>query len=690
MTMSANRSPNRLIHEKSPYLLQHAYNPVDWYPWGEEAFEKAKEEDKPIFLSIGYSTCHWCHVMAHESFEDERMAELLNERFISIKVDREERPDVDSVYMKICQQMTGHGGWPLNLFLTPDQVPFYAGTYFPPKGSYGLPSFEEVVTQLYRTFKEDPEQIADVTASVNQAIEKSQLKKSNQRLGQPDVHKGYQLFTRLYDEEYGGFGGAPKFPSPHNLLFLLHYYHLTNENQALQMAEDTLDAMASGGLWDHIGYGFTRYSTDEKWLVPHFEKMLYDQALLLMAYTEAYQLTKKPFYREISEQIITFVNREMTGEYGAFYSGIDADSEGVEGKYYVWTYDEVHELLGEELGELYADAYQLTPTGNFEGANIPNRIGSDFEKVASRHRISVERLESRLEQARQFLLEEREKRVYPHVDDKVLTSWNAMMIAGLAKAAQAFGQADYTKMAKQAFEFIESRMFVDGRLMARYRDGEVKYQAYLDDYAYLILSALELYEVNFDLSYLNKATSWMDDLIDLFWDDDHGGFFFNGDDAESLIDREKEIQEGATPSGNSVAAVCLAKLASLTGEVQYSEKLESMYDVFYPIVKQHPYSTPFFLKAILMTEFPSKEVVLLGSGEEPSYRTFVKRAHETFTPNVVFLSSASGEQLAEAAPFAKEYRKVDEQATVYICENFSCQAPTTDLEQAANQLFGSS
>ncbi|MFC0015660.1 MULTISPECIES: thioredoxin domain-containing protein [Allobacillus] len=679
--------PNRLINEKSPYLLQHAYNPVDWYPWGEEAFDQAKKENKPIFLSIGYSTCHWCHVMAHESFEDEETAKLLNERFISIKVDREERPDVDSVYMKICQQMTGHGGWPMSVFMTPDHIPFYAGTYFPPKGRYGLPSFQDVVKQLYETYQNDPKQIKDVTASVERAIERSQLKASEQRLDQTAVHRGYELFTRLYDETYGGFGGAPKFPAPQNILFLLNYYNQTNNEQALQMAEHTLQAMANGGLWDHVGFGFTRYATDEKWLVPHFEKMLYDQAFLLMAYTEAYQVTRNPFYQQISEQIIQFVKREMTSEEGFFYSGIDADSEGQEGKYYVWSYEEVYQILGEQLGDLYTDAYQITKQGNFEGKNIPHLIDVDLKQVAERHQLSVHEISKQLEEARNLLLNEREKRIYPHVDDKMLTSWNAMMITALLKAAKAYQQPEYTDMASQALTFIEENMYQNSRLMARYREKDVKYKAYLDDYAYLAWAYLEYYEIDFDLTYLQIAKQLMDELFTLFWDDQEGGFFFYGDDGETLIDREKEIQEGAIPSGNSVAGVLLARLGSLTGESNYIEKLEAMYHLFYPTVQKHPYVTSFFLQSLLMTDFPSKEIVLLGNKEADSFNEFIQHYQQSYNPQLSLIAGNATE-LVKVAPFAEGYRQINGQTTIFVCENFSCQVPTTDYKDVIDQLFG--
>ncbi|MRG85664.1 thioredoxin domain-containing protein [Salinibacillus xinjiangensis] len=685
---SEQRAANRLIDEKSPYLLQHAYNPVNWFPWGQEAFAKARKENKPIFLSIGYSTCHWCHVMAHESFEDEEMAQLLNERFISIKVDREERPDIDSVYMKVCQMMTGQGGWPLSVFLTPDLVPFYAGTYFPKESKYGRPGFKEVVTQLYQKYKEDPEHISEVTESVTNALEKIYVKKGEKRLTKEVTDRAFHNLGRMLDVEYGGFGGAPKFPAPHNLMYLLRYYHVTGKLAALQMVERTLKSMADGGLYDHIGYGFTRYSTDQKWLVPHFEKMLYDNAMLLMAYTECYQITKKPFYKEISEQIIEFVMREMTNDAGAFYSAIDADSEGVEGKYYVWEYEEVFDVLGEDLGELFAEVYGITSHGNFEGKNIPNLIDTDLPEIAEKHSISLELLKDKLEQARGKLFEERSKRVYPHLDDKVLTAWNALMIAALAKASKVYGENKYLKAAKKALSFIQQQLVVDGRLMVRYRDGQVQNKAFIDDYAFLLWAHVELYEATYDISYLDKSESWVQEMIDLFWDEEHGGFYFYGSDSESLITREKEIYDGAIPSGNSVAAFILTKLGYLTGHTEWLEQVEEMYYTFQESVNDYATGSTQFLQSLLLTEFTSKEVVILGDRTDKQRQELLIHIQKHFLPNVAVLVGESEDQLGNIAPFTKEYRKIEGQTTIYVCENFACQRPTTDIDVALSNIFG--
>ncbi|MFC4557603.1 thioredoxin domain-containing protein [Virgibacillus kekensis] len=675
--------PNWLIDENSPYLQQHAYNPVDWYPWGEEAFDIAKKENKPIFLSVGYSTCHWCHVLAHESFEDEQVADYLNKHYVSIKVDREERPDIDAVYMKVCQMMTGQGGWPLSIFMTPDKVPFYAGTYFPRESKYGMPGIMEVLSQLAKKFHEEPDHISEVTKSVTDALAKTVSTKSETRLTKDITDQAYQQLGRRFDFNHGGFGSAPKFPAPQNLLFLQNYYHFTGKKAALKMAESTLQAMADGGIYDHIGFGFARYSTDEKWLVPHFEKMLYDNALLLCAYVDCYQITGNPLYKKISEQIIDFVMREMRSKDGGFYSAIDADSEGVEGKYYVWDYEEVFDVLDEDLADLYCAVYDITQEANFEGKNVPNLIDTNLESAAEEYNMSLDELESHLEEARVQLLEAREQRVYPHVDDKILTSWNAMMITGFAKAGRAFENTDYLRVAKDAAAFLDEKLTVDGRLMARYRYGEVKYYGYLDDYAFLLWAQLELYDATFNTEYLERARELADQMISLFWDEENGGFFFNGEDSEELLSREKEIYDGALPSGNSVAAVMLARLGYLTGVTEYHNKLEEMYHTFYKDIDQGPSASTFFIQSLLMMDNPTKEVVVLGDKNE-----LVNRLQREYLPGVNLLYSKDHGQLANAAPFTSDYKKVNNQTTVYICENFACKQPTNDLDEAYRLITG--
>ncbi|MFD1167690.1 thioredoxin domain-containing protein [Oceanobacillus caeni] len=684
--MTTNRQPNRLIDEKSPYLLQHAYNPVNWYAWEDEAFDKAKREGKPIFLSIGYSSCHWCHVMAHESFEDEEVAKILKENYVSIKVDREERPDIDSIYMKVCQMMTGQGGWPLTIFMTPDKVPFYAGTYFPKTSKYGRPGLIEALTQLYQKYVEDTNHITSVTQSVTDALTRSITPKSNNRLTKETLDKAYEQLAKGYDFTYGGFGEAPKFPMPQNLLFLLRHYYFTGNTAALKMVEKTLKDMAAGGIWDHIGYGFARYSTDEEWLVPHFEKMLYDNALLLMVFTECYQITKNPFYRQISEQIITFIKREMTSNEGAFYSAIDADSEGVEGKYYVWDYEEIFDILGHDLGGLYVDVYDLTPEGNFEGKNIPNLIDQDLEYVAREINLPLDALLKQLEKARTKLLEKREQRVYPHVDDKILTAWNGLMIAALAKASRVFSNQEYKKMAENAMEFVEENLFVKNRLMARYREGEAKYNAYIDDYAFLLWAYIELYETTFSKKHLKHAHFLSEQMLELFWDEEHGGFYFSGKDSEQLIAKDKEIYDGAIPSGNSVAAVMLTRLGYLSGNTSYLDKVEEMYFTFFNDVNRMASASPFFLQSLQLMEYKTKEVVILGKKDNDKGIHLLKEVQTEFLPNVVFLFGEAPENFSEVAPFATAYKQIDDETTVYICENFACRQPTTNIENALKAI----
>lgn len=676
-------SANKLKTEKSPYLLQHAQNPVNWYPWGDEAFTKAKQENKPIFLSIGYSTCHWCHVMAEESFEDEQVAAILNEKYIAIKVDREERPDVDSIYMKVCQMMTGHGGWPLTVFMTPDKIPFYAGTYFPKESKHGLPGLIDVLIGLADKYEQVPEHISEVTKNVTDALNKSAIEKSNHRLNKRHADQAYMQLAKQFDFLYGGFGEEPKFPMPQNIMFLLRYNYYSGNKDALKMVETTLKHMARGGIFDHIGFGFARYATDSEWLVPHFEKMLYDNALLLIAYTECYQVTKDPFFKEVSEKIITFVRREMTSQEGAFYSAIDADSEGEEGKYYTFTYEEVFNCLGDHLGEVFTETYDITPEGNFEGKNIPNLIDIDVDLTEAEN----DSLLNELEEARLKLLDYREKRVYPHVDDKILTSWNGMMIAALAKAGKVYEKPEYTEAAVKAAHFIENSLIIDDRLMARYRDGETKYKAYLDDYAFLIWGYIELYEATFTPAYLEKASKFAKQMVELFWDEQHGGFFFTGKDSEQLIAADKEIQDGAIPSGNSTAANVLLRLGSLTGETLFIDKAEEMYYTFYEDMNRYPQMSPFFLQAMLVMENHSREVVVLCEENKPEVKHFLQKLKQSFLPDTALLVAKAPNQLEHAAPFAANYKKVDNQTTVYICENFTCKQPTTDLEKAIKELL---
>ncbi|MDD2190844.1 MAG: thioredoxin domain-containing protein [Eubacteriales bacterium] len=564
-----NEKTNRLMHEKSPYLLQHAYNPVDWYPWGDEAFSKAKSEDKPIFLSIGYSTCHWCHVMAHESFEDHEVAEALNRDFVPIKVDKEERPDIDSVYMSVCQALTGSGGWPLTIIMTPDQKPFLAGTYYPKNRRYNVPGILEILevaAQEWRTNKEDLLKTGDRIVTAIKHSEKrqntGQIRETgnNADLSKKILHKAQDILSKSFDNRYGGFGQSPKFPSPHNLMFLLRYYKLEKENRALEMVEKTLQQMYRGGIFDHIGYGFSRYSTDEKWLAPHFEKMLYDNALLTMIYLETYQITGKELYKSIAIKTMRYITGEMTAEEGGFFSAQDADSEGSEGKYYVFSDEEIIDFLGKEDGEAFNEYYDITPKGNFEGSNIPNLINNaNYDPIP-------EKIQALIPKVYNYRL----RRMMLHKDDKLLTSWNALMIAAFAKAYKALDDVKYLRSAERAAAFIEENMTgEDGKLHVSYREGSASGTGNLNDYAFTIWALLELYEASMSINYLEKARKLCDLMLKGFLDEEGEGFYLIDKEAEQLIYRPKETYDGAMPSGNSAAGYVLIKLGKLTGMEEY-------------------------------------------------------------------------------------------------------------------------
>ena len=565
-----SKQANRLINEKSPYLLQHAHNPVDWFPWDQEAFEKAKDEDKPIFLSIGYSTCHWCHVMAHESFEDEEVAEILNKNFIAVKVDKEERPDLDMVYMRVCQMFTGQGGWPTTLLLAPDGNPFFAGTYFPKESRGGMPGLISILENTAKTWKERREELLEIgrqmVARLNEAKEGGSESGTEVVLRDQLITDGLTQLHSTFDERNGGFGRSPKFPIPHNLLFLLAAHEAKIDENALEMAEQTLMQMYRGGIFDHIGGGFCRYSTDAYWLVPHFEKMLYDNALLSYVYTEAYRLTEDNLYKEIAQSALDYVLREMTAPAGGFYSAQDADSEGEEGKYYVFSDQEVVEQLGEEAGQAFNDSYDITKRGNFEGQSIPNLLRNQNYREAS----------NMFAGQRNKLMDYRMSRMSLHKDDKILTSWNGMMIAAMAFAAGIFRERKYLDAAEKAAAFIEKELTKkDGRLRVRYRDREAAGNAYLDDYAYYIWGLLELYETTRKVGYLQKALDCNNRMMADFTDADEGGFFFTAANSEKLIWRPKETYDGATPSGNSLAAWNLFRLANKMDSTELLERAET-------------------------------------------------------------------------------------------------------------------
>lgn len=680
--MIENRKPNRLIHEKSPYLLQHAYNPVDWYTWSEEAFERALNKDLPVFLSIGYSTCHWCHVMAHESFEDTEVADLLNREYIAIKVDREERPDIDSIYMSVCQALTGQGGWPMTIIMTPDKKPFIAGTYFPKHDRMGMPGLITILERASKAWKENRDSILEICDHITDSLSDRQTVTGSidpSRL----IKAAYEQYKNSFDSMHGGFGTAPKFPTPHILSFLLRYWKLTGGETALKMAEKTLDAMRRGGIFDHIGYGFCRYSTNRTWLVPHFEKMLYDNALLSIANLEAYQATGNGTYAQTACEIFTYILRDMTSPEGGFYSAEDADSEDdkghlEEGRFYTWTPDEIRNVLGEgNDAERFMVLFDITTRGNFEGRSIPNTIrgsipGSDLEFV---------------ERCRKMLFDNRENRKHPFKDDKILASWNGLMIAAMAMGGRILGDSAYTSAAEKAARFIMSELLDEnGRLLAVYRGEASDIKAYADDYAFMIWGLLELYETTYKAEYLRNAIKLNASLLELFWDNVNGGLFLYGSDSEQLIARPREGYDGATPSANSVAANNLIRLARLTGDTGLEEKALHIIKAFSHSIEDYPAGFSHMLNAVIMLETKGNEVIVAGKPEEGATE-LINVLRQGFRPFTVTMHYNKGmDDLVELIPFLSDYTTVEDRAAAYVCKNFTCSRPVTDAADLAKLL----
>ena len=643
---------------------------------GGEAFARAVAEDKPIFLSIGYSTCHWCHVMERESFEDEEVARLLNKYFIAIKVDREERPDIDHIYMSVCQALTGQGGWPLTIIMTPDRKPFYAGTYFPKKSRMGYPGIMEILQRIARTWQTEKSVLLESSENIMRHMANEFETAEHGLIRSEAIEDAYEGFSRSFDKTYGGFGTAPKFPTPHNLMFLLRHYKQTGSQNELNMIEKTLEAMYRGGIYDHVGFGFSRYSTDRKWLVPHFEKMLYDNALLAIAYLEVYHATGKQAYRRVAEQVFEYVLRDMTSPEGGFYSAEDADSEGVEGKFYVWTPKEITEILGEEDAEAFCSFYGITDKGNFEGESIPNLIDN---------RVSFEELVGvPMDGMRKKLFEHREKRVHPYKDDKILTSWNGLMVAALAYGARILGNDSYRQAAERTVHFIQDKLVRhDGRLLARYRDGEAAIEGYIDDYAFLVWGLIELYQAGFDPTYLRLAVSFTDDMIKYFGDGQNGGFFMYGSDSEQLIARPKEIYDGAMPSGNSVAALNLLRLSRITGRTEFEEQADRQFSAFGEKVSSYPLGHTYLLMAAMFAYAKSTEIVIVGERENEQTRKLIDIINRSFLPYSVAVvkDTESIAALRELAPYTEGQEMVNGKATAYVCENFACRAPITESSE---------
>jgi hypothetical protein len=692
---------NALQHEKSPYLLQHAGNPVDWYPWGTAAFEAAAGEDKPIFLSIGYSTCHWCHVMERESFEDPQVAAMLNETFICIKVDREERPDIDNIYMAVCQVVTGSGGWPLTILMAPDKTPFYAATYIPKEGRYGHAGLMELIPQVRQLWNTRRAEVLGAGQQHMERLRRFMETPAGSGLDQETLHEAFSNFVGRFDKSHGGFGDAPKFPTPHNLGFLLRYGKRNRDARGLSMVERTLKEMRRGGIYDHVGFGFHRYSTDRSWLVPHFEKMLYDQALLSMAYLEAFQATGNTDYAACAREIFTYVLRDMTDPEGPFYSAEDADSEGVEGRFYVWSEREIRHVLDAGLAALVIRCFHVLPNGNWvdpagHGDAESNILHLEEELVGPAVEVGSTpgSCGAELERARQLLFAAREKRVHPHKDDKVLTDWNGLMIAALARGAQVLGEPCYEEAARKALRFITERMAGEnGRLLHRYRDGEASIPANLDDYAFLVWGLIELYEATFDTRFLARALWLNRDQLAHFWDDAAGGFFFTPDDGEELLLRQKDAYDGAVPSGNSVAMLNLLRLARMTGDADLENKAAQLGRALSGRVEQYPAGFTQLLCALSFALGPSHEVVLAGAPESEELQTMLKALRHRFIPEKVVLvrregaGSEEGPPLEELAPFLRAYRSGEAAALAYVCSNSACALPTSSVDRML-QLLG--
>jgi uncharacterized protein YyaL (SSP411 family) len=688
---------NRLAREKSPYLLQHAYNPVDWYSWGAEAFAKAIADDKPIFLSIGYSTCHWCHVMEHESFEDTAVARLMNENFVSIKVDREERPDIDNIYMTVCQMMTRGGGWPLTIIMTPDKKPFFAATYIPKESRMQRIGMLDLIPRVAEVWNTRREELLGNARQITEALNQVRGGRAGDMLGEETLHLAMNQLTERFDTLHGGFGTAPKFPLPHNLMFLLRQWRRTGATDVLAMVEQTLGAMRRGGMYDQIGFGFHRYSTDPEWLLPHFEKMLYDQAMLAMAYTEAFQATGKSDYEQTAHEIFTYVLRDMTSPEGDFYSAEDADSEGKEGKFYVWTEAEIRELLRPEEAKLAIRVFGIEPGGNFTDEATQERTGANIlhlsQPLAAAARdlkIPEAELVSQLTGIREKLFTAREARVHPSKDDKILTDWNGLMIAALAKAGRVFDDAEYIAAAERAADFILSTMRdADGRLLHRFRDGEAGLPAHVDDYAFSVWGMIELYESTFDVHYLKTALELNASLIHRFWDNEQGGLYFTADDSEELIARTKEVYDGAIPSGNSVAALNLLRLGRLTADPQLDSLAEEVISAFAGEIGPSPSAFTQMMIAVDFATGPSYEVVLAAEPDAADTKAMLRPLYSKFIPNKVVVLRPSNEQspeIVKLAEYTNDQGSIDGRATAYVCRNYACQLPTTDPAVMLSQL----
>lgn len=686
---------NHLKNEKSPYLQQHATNPVDWYPWSDEAFEKARKERKPIFLSIGYSTCHWCHVMARESFQNPQIGELMNEVFVNIKVDREERPDIDNIYMTACQLMTGRGGWPLTIIMNWKKEPFFAGTYFPPLSHIGGIGLKDLILNIRDLWREKPEDIIETSEKVKKALEKSIKIKAGSELNSSILDKTYHQLKNNFDPEYGGFGDFQKFPTPHHLLFLLRYWKVNKDKKSLEMVEKTLQALCQGGIYDHLGYGFHRYSVDREWKVPHFEKMLYDQALLLITFLEAYQVTKKKKYRQIAEEIIEYVSRDLTSPEGGFYSAEDADSEGEEGKFYLWTLQEIQEILEEEESKIISTIYNLTPEGNFQeeatgiktGKNVlykKNNLTYYADKLGYEKNL----LREKIKKIKQKLFQSREKRIHPHKDDKILTNWNGLMIAGLSRASRVLEEKKYEKMAIKAVKFIIENLYPNGNLKHRYREGDTDINGQLEDYSFFTWGLLELYQTTFNPYYLDLSLELTQKLIEKFWDQNQGGFYQTSLDEEAILVRKKDSMDSALASGNSVAYMNLLQLSLLTGKRDLREKAIELERAFSNPVETLPSGHTHFLLGTFFKLGPAQEIVIVGEKDKDDTKEMIRTLQTNYYPNLllIFKSETDPQGIESIIDYVEPKTSLEGKATAYLCEEGSCKIPTNNIQELLRLL----
>ena len=691
--MSSQPKPNRLISETSPYLLQHAYNPVDWFPWGDEPFEKARVENKPVLLSVGYSACHWCHVMERESFENEIVAGLMNRDFVCIKVDREERPEIDAIYMRVLQMMTGQGGWPMTIMMNSEGLPFYAGTYFPPEDIQGRPGFTRFLRAAEINWKTNriklEQHCKDIQAQLTQSFNIIQ--------GQPEsllsattLDSAFSNLAQHFDSVHGGFGTAPKFPHPAHLDFLLRIYSRTGRKDALKMAEMTLQRMAMGGIYDHLGGGFHRYSTDQVWLVPHFEKMLYDNAQLAQTYAHCYQVTGKAFYKGNVLDILDYILREMTSDDGAFYSAQDADSEGVEGKYFVWTAAEIRKALGERDAGVFSEFFNITSEGNWEGKNIL-RIVQDAHVIAEKYALEFYAVEEILEIARFKLLEIRAERVKPGLDDKTLTGWNGLMISAMAECGAIFDREEFVQAATNSAEFIMKHLSLrdkDGflRLLRTNRLGQSKLNGCLEDYAFFAEGLIKLYEATFELRWLETARELLNSMLTYFWDDLDGGFFATSSDHEKLIQRLKDWEDNAIPCGNTVALEVMLQIGRITGDTALLNRVSGILMKISPIMAEHPAGFTRLLGVLDSVVSGSKEAAIIGPLQDASMKELHSVLYRTYLPNHTFVHASSLETAPRWIPLLEQRGMLNGKPTAYVCENMACKSPTNDPIELALQL----